>query len=81
MPTYFFNTYDGAEFVDQTGTELSDDAQAHCEAVRLAGTMLRDDPHLLISSRVFRAEVVSEAGEPLFTVMASTVSGRSAKAA
>lgn len=80
MPLYFFHSY-GAEFIDRIGTELPNDACAHSEAGRLAGTMLRDDPQFLFAGRPFRTEVVSEAGECLFTIVTQAVTGVMSQAA
>lgn len=73
MPTYFFHTQNGMRVVDDTGTELANDAAAHREAIKLAGAILHDEPQLLRRGREFRTEVVDEAGVALFTVIATIV--------
>lgn len=75
MPTYFFHTEDGVCVLDQVGTGLPDDARAFREAVRLAGAVMHDEPERLWGGRTFRTEVVSETGEPLFTVVVQAVAG------
>lgn len=79
MPTYFFHTEGGVRVLDQVGTGLPDDARAFREAVRLASAVMHDEPEHLWSGRTFRTEVVSEAGEPLFTVIVQAVTGAAPK--
>lgn len=74
MARYFFHTDDGRRVVDAIGTELSNDAKAYREAVRLAGAMMADDPNLLFGGRVFRTEVCAAGGQPLFTIVAQAAS-------
>lgn len=39
MPTYFFHTFGRGDILDQVGTEIPSAAEAHNEAIRLAGAM------------------------------------------
>lgn len=75
MPIYFFHTDGGARVVDDVGIDLPNDAKAHQEAIRLAGAMMNQEPQLLWGGRRFLTEVVSEAGKPLFTIIAQAVPG------
>ncbi len=42
MPRYYFHIEDGYSQPDNEGTELSGLDEAHTEAIRLAGAILRD---------------------------------------
>jgi hypothetical protein len=43
MPRYFFHVIDGREIIDSEGSELADLKEARMEAIRLAGSILRDE--------------------------------------
>jgi hypothetical protein len=42
LPRYFFHVVDGSFHVDTDGTELADLAEAHSQAIIMAGEILRD---------------------------------------
>ena len=73
MFRYFFHTKDGGRSRDQEGVVLASDDAARIEAIRFAGDMLRDDPHLLLDGAEFRVELVDENGKWLGTVIATTI--------
>lgn len=68
MPRYYFHIHDGADFPDTEGTMLPDLDAARGEAIRLAGSVIRElgstflDPH---HGGEWMMEVVDKSGKPL----------------
>lgn len=48
MPHYFFTVHDGRSTADTEGTELPDWQTARCEAIGLAGHILKDEAKRLL---------------------------------
>ena len=68
MPHYFFNTFDGRDFVYSEGEELADKHAAWAEATRTAGEILRDlDGRLKVGS-TWRLEVTDQFRNPIFVI-------------
>jgi hypothetical protein len=63
MPRYFFHLSDGTDEVDAQGNELEDDASALREAIRFGGSLLSDDPEMLIRDNGIRINVTGERGD------------------
>jgi hypothetical protein len=70
MSRYFFHVDDGAHLPDLTGAELPDLAAARAEAVRSAGSMLRDedDESAFGRASAWQMNVTDEADLLLFTL-------------
>lgn len=66
MPRYHFHVHDGISMPDETGHELADLAAARNEAVTLAGSLLRDDPHTFWRGEEWQMEVCDDTGMILF---------------
>ena len=84
MQRYFFNIHDGAEsFVDDTGTELSDDKSARQEAIETLAQVARDELPRDGDRTDISVHVTDSDGKPLFAVRidfhvdAATVSSNS----
>ncbi|MDP4023460.1 hypothetical protein Q8W71_12550 [Methylobacterium sp. NEAU 140] len=77
MPRYFFHVHDGRSALDSDGTELPDRESACVEAIRLAGSLLRDDAAHLALGEAWRLEVADERGTGLYRVdiQASAIDG------
>lgn len=73
MPRYFFHSADGARNWDEAGVELRDDGIARIEGIRLAGSVLNDEPELLQDGHDFRIEVTNSDKRLLFTIIALAV--------
>jgi hypothetical protein len=69
MPRYFFHTRDGQRHIDDEGWELPDDMSARREAVRYGGSLLADDPDMLLGPKDFRVDVSDEDGALRFAVV------------
>lgn len=69
MPRYFFHTMDGQRHIDDEGWELPDDNAARREAVRYGGSLLVDDPDMLLGPKDFRLDVSDEEGALRFAVV------------
>lgn len=73
VPRYHFNVYDGVSEPDLEGTELPDWQVARLEAIRLAGEILKDDPHRIALGEDWRIEVTDSTGLILFQMMFQVV--------
>ena len=72
MPRFFFDTYDGTEILDDTGTEFLDLEAMRGGAIQLAGEILKDANGKLVGN-VWGMTVRDEAGQRLMTVCFSAV--------
>lgn len=68
MPQYFFNTSNGSPHIDDAGMDLPDIKAARREAIRYGGSLLSDDPDMVMQDNGFRIDVVDEAGSRCFAV-------------
>lgn len=68
MPRYFFNTSNGSPHIDDAGMELPDIVAAQREAVRYGGSLLSDDPGMVVQENGFRIDVVDEVGSRCFAI-------------
>ena len=66
VPRFFFNVYDGASSLDDTGTDLLDWKEARIEAIRLSGAIFTDEAHRVALSEDWHIEVTDERGLILF---------------
>lgn len=66
MPRYFFNVYDGSSEIDSDGVDLPNFDYAHREAIKLSGSILRNEARKVISCEDWRMEVVDKDGLILF---------------
>ena len=66
MPRFFFNVYDGASSLDDTGTELWDWKEARIEAIRLSGAIFTDEAPRIALGEDWHIEVTDEHGLILF---------------
>lgn len=73
MPQYYFHTQDGVFEIDDDGTELKDSKAAKVEAVRLFGSMIKDQPDKFWSSKFLKLMVTDQAGVLLFALDLSAV--------
>ena len=62
MPRYFFHSEDGRPSRDDEGTELPSLASARVEAVRVLGDILKEAPHKVLDSGMFRVTVTDNTG-------------------
>lgn len=68
MPHYFFNTSNGSPHIDEAGMDLPDIGAARREAVRYGGSLLSDDPDMVMPGHGLRIDVVDAAGGHCFAV-------------
>jgi hypothetical protein len=68
MPRYFFHVDDGNHLPDHEGVELTDVGAAGTEAIRAAGSMLRDGAGTLQRSSAWNMSVTDAADQLLFTL-------------
>lgn len=68
MPRYFFHLHDGIDRRDPEGSELPDLDAARCEAVCLAGCLMRDNVHEMLKGKDWHLDVEDERGLILFQV-------------
>lgn len=66
MPRYFFHTTNGSPHRDEDGMTLPDIDAARREAIRYGGSLLSDDPDMVIGGNGMRIDVVDEAGQHRF---------------
>ena len=69
MPHYFFHHADGKRDYDREGVELPNDQAAQLEAIRYAGSVLKDDPAAIWDHGAWRVEVTDCRRSLLFTVI------------
>lgn len=70
MPRYFFDIANGELWPDTEGTELPDLDTATVQAIKLAGSLLTDNPEWLNRGDSLKIKVTDERGFAHFTVMA-----------
>ena len=63
MPRYFFHVIDGRDIIDRDGTELSGLREARAEAIRTAGTILRDEGDEFWNGTEWHMNVTDAAGQ------------------
>ena len=68
MPRFYFHIHDGRDQFDMDGTELPDEATAHVEAIRLAGSVLRDEARRVVACDCWTMDVTDETGRPVYQV-------------
>jgi hypothetical protein len=68
MPRYFFHVRDGKTFTDETGTILSDVAEAKQHAVKFAGQLLSYEPQTFWEGTEWVLRVTDENDLTLFTL-------------
>lgn len=73
MPRFHFNVYDGISEPDRKGTDLPDWEEARTQAIRLAGSILKDDTRRFAFGETWRMEVTDETGLVLFRLDFSVV--------
>lgn len=69
MPRYFFHILDGTNDIDEMGHDMPDDAAARREAVRYCGSLLIDDPDLLLRDKDLRVHVANDVGALRFSIV------------
>jgi len=69
MPRYFFHVLDGTSDIDEMGHDMTDDAAARREAVRYCGSLLIDDPDLLLRDKYLRVHVANDVGALRFSIV------------
>jgi Domain of unknown function (DUF6894) len=65
MPRYFFHVNDGANYIDEVGTELTDLTEARAQAVIAAGEALKDYAAEFWNHGDWCMNVVDENGSPV----------------
>lgn len=68
MPQYYFNTSNGSPHIDDIGMDLADIDAARREAVRYGGSLLSDDPDMVMQDNGLRIDVLDAVGAPCFVV-------------
>ncbi|HWW57154.1 MAG TPA: hypothetical protein VN047_09710 [Sphingopyxis sp.] len=68
MPHYFFHTTNGSPHRDEDGMDLPDIDAARREAVRYGGSLISDDPDMIIREKGIRIDLVDDGGEHRLTV-------------
>ncbi|MDU0364331.1 hypothetical protein RWK44_28485 [Rhizobium sp. 25PS6] len=72
MRRYFFHINDGADFLDQVGTEVASDELLRPMAVKTAAGIIGED-ETLWNGNVLKVRVVSETGKVILTVELTAV--------
>ena len=80
MPFYHFNIYDGRGAVDLDGSELIDRDTARVAAIKLAGSVIADEAHMLRSGAEWHLDVTDPSGLVLYRLDFSVVDAPSLKA-
>lgn len=73
MPRYHFHCADGSRQYDPEGTVLASDETARQEAIKFAGSVLKDDPDGIWQAGQWRVEVTDDDDALLFTVITLVV--------
>lgn len=73
MPQYHFHHADGQRDYDPDGVELPNDEAAQIEAVRYAGSVLKDNPKAIWYHGTWRVEVTDSNNVLLFTLITLAV--------
>ena len=68
MRRYFFTTEDGEVIRDFEGEVLLDETAAKCEAIKMMGSILRDQPNEFLDGGRWRMIVSEKARGDLFTI-------------
>ena len=68
MPLYFFNVHDGADLIDEEGSELPDIAAAKLMAIKLAGAMLQDEAERFCNREQWQLDLADASGLTLFSL-------------
>jgi len=68
VPHYYFNTTNGSPHIDDAGMQLPDIDAARREAVRYGGSLLVDDPDMVMHENGLRVDVLDETGSPCFAL-------------
>ena len=63
MPRYFFHVIDGNEYPDTEGTVLANPDAARAEAIRTAGSILRDEGDQFWNGTEWQMNVTDAAGQ------------------
>ncbi|MGO4527251.1 hypothetical protein AB4097_20635 [Microvirga sp. 2MCAF35] len=63
MPRYFFHVIDGRDIIDNDGTVLPGLREARAEAIRTAGSMLRDEGDRFWNSTEWQMNVTDASGQ------------------
>jgi len=71
MPRYFFNVFDGADVIDEDGTDLPDMYVAQAQAIRMSGELLREMGVKYWDGTHWRMEVSNIKGKILFVLQLS----------
>lgn len=68
MPRFYFHIHDDRDYLDTEGTELPDEVSAHVEAIRLAGSVLRDEAMRVARATLWNMEVTDATGRPVYRI-------------
>jgi len=63
MPRYFFHVIDGHDIIDNVGTVLPGLREARAEAIRTAGTILRDEGDQFWNGTEWHMNVTDASGQ------------------
>lgn len=66
MASYFFHSEDGHPHHDELGLELANEEEAHREAVRMLGDLIKGKPGEILDSGHLKIVVNDQAGAQLF---------------
>lgn len=66
LPRYFFHVVDGSFHVDTDGTVLADLAEAHSQAITMAGEIMRDARRKFWDGDAWQMHVTDENKRTLF---------------
>jgi hypothetical protein len=72
LPRYFFHVVDGTFSVDTDGTVLADLAEAHAQAITMAGEILRDARGKFWAGDDWQMHVTDETKRTLFKLRFSS---------
>lgn len=68
MPRYYFNVHDNLGLIDDEGVELPDLDVAVREAVRMAGSLLKDSGHQMPLGSTWSLEVADDSNPAIFRI-------------
>jgi hypothetical protein len=66
LPRYFFHVVDGSVSIDSDGTVLANLAEAHSQAITMAGEIMRDARRKFWSGNDWQMHVTNDAKRTLF---------------
>jgi Domain of unknown function (DUF6894) len=72
LPRYFFHVVDGSFTVDADGTVLADVAEAHSQAIIMAGEIMRDGKGKFWAGDEWQMQVTDENRRTLFKLRFSS---------